>query len=139
MPKNSAYRGEVPPPTQTVRTRVRELLDSHPDVSKTEFARAIGQDPSFVSKFLSGERDAKDLILLVRIARFFGVSVAWLIGETPRERDAMLQAIVSAVQELQPEHQQVVLNVARSLLPATPPATDGSPPVGHQNTPRKRR
>ncbi len=139
MPKNSSYSAEMPPPTQTVRIRVRELLDKHADVKRSEFARAIGQDPSFVTKFLDGKRDAKDILLLVRIARFFGVSVGYLIGETPRGQDALIEAIVSAAREISEVHQQIVLTVAQSFPPATPPPTDAGSSAGPRSTPRKRR
>lgn len=138
MPQKTSYRDDVPQPAQTVRLRLRELIDAK-DVTKSDVARAIGQHPSFISKVLSGEREANDLDDLVRIARFFGVSVGWLIGETPRGQDSTIEAIVLAAQDLSVEHQQIVLAVAQSLPPATPPVTGGVPPSGLPKTPRSPR
>ncbi len=139
MPLKTSYRDDVPQPAQTVRIRLRELLAAN-DVTKSDVARAIGQHPSFISKVLSGEREANDLNDLVRIARFFGVSVGWLIGETPRGQDSTIEAIVSAAQELPLAHQKILLTLAQQLLlAATHPATGEGPPSGPPSTPHKRR
>ena len=68
--------------TAVIRQRVNELLKDRTEISNKEFALAIGQQESWVSEFRRGRRHANQIRVVARMARFFRVSVAYLIGET---------------------------------------------------------
>ncbi len=116
----------------TVRERVTSLLQARPDVSYKEFGEAIGRGYAWVYAFVAGTRNANDLLLLVKIARFFGVSVGYLIGESERGRDAGSLALLAAYEELLPPDRAAVLQLALALRRRGPSAADeapGAPPT----------
>lgn len=127
------------PIEETIRERVEALLRERPEVKQYEFGRAIGRGYSWVSAFLKGKRPVTDVALLVRIARFFPVSAAYLLGESEREADSQTAVMFETWRLLPPRARKTVLGVARGMLqdltddndaPSTPPAhreADGAP------------
>jgi transcriptional regulator with XRE-family HTH domain len=119
MPQKIFYVVQVPPPTETIRTRVRELFKkkaAEEGLTETAFSKAMGMTtPSWANHFLAGRRNVSDITLLARIARFFGVSVAFLIGETHDLDDARISAILVECKEIAPESLPALLTVAKTL------------------------
>lgn len=109
----------------TVREQVQALLDARPEVSQVAFGRAVGRGYSWVSSFLAGRRSANDVRLLVRIARFFGVSVDYLLRESDQAIDAETKVLVGAFSVLAPRERDVVLQLALRLART---AGDSAPP-----------
>lgn len=103
-------------PESVVREQVDKLLKARADVQQHQFGKAIGRGASWVSAFLGGKRNANDVLLLVKIARFFGVSVGYLLRETDRGMDASARTLLSAFQGLrEPEDRDAVLQLALTL------------------------
>jgi transcriptional regulator with XRE-family HTH domain len=69
--------------------RIQGLLATRPDLKdRTIFGRRIGRPtPSWLSEFLNGKRTTNDLRLVLKIAKVFGVSVGYLLGESEPERE----------------------------------------------------
>lgn len=107
--------------------RVAELLAAQPDVKQHEFGKAIGRGGSWVSAFLAGKRHANDIALLVKIARYFGVSVGYLLNEADRGRDAGAMTLLSTLEALSAEDRDVVLQLALSLRRRGAGTGDGEP------------
>lgn len=103
------------PIEEVIRQRVRGLLAARPDVSKTEFGEAVGRGYAWVHAFLAGIRHANEIHLLVKIARYFGVTVGYLLNEADRERDAGAVTLLATWEQLAPADQDVVLQLALSL------------------------
>lgn len=126
----------------TIRGRVAELLAAQPDVKQHEFGRAIGRGASWVSAFLTGKRHANDVELLVKIARYFGVSVAYLLNEADRGRDARAATLLAIWEELGEKQRAAVLNLALTLRPEPPEhpgpdaARDAMSAAGSRNSSR---
>jgi transcriptional regulator with XRE-family HTH domain len=99
----------------TIREQVRTLLAARPDVTQEEFGRAVGRGFSWVSAFLAGTRHANDVRLVVRIARYFGVTVGYLLKESDRERDAGAMTLLTTWESLPHADRDVVLQLALSL------------------------
>ena len=114
---------------RAIISKVRGLFDSR-GISQRELADAIGTSPSWVSAFFAQRRPANDIHLLQRIARYFGVSVGYLLHETERGRDAESATLLAAFAELQPPDRDVVLNVALSLLRRRGETAAGEAPAG---------
>jgi transcriptional regulator with XRE-family HTH domain len=106
-----------------IRERVRALLKARPDVNQADFGTAVGRGYSWVSAFLSGGRNANDIVLLVRIARFFGVTVGYLIGETDKKIDPEAAILLAAFEQLQDKKlaRSAVLQLAQTLAAAEEP------------------
>lgn len=75
--------------------RVRTLFESR-GLQQKEFAAGLGVSASWVSAFFGYRRPANDIHLLCKIARYFRVTVGYLLNETERERDADLTTLISA-------------------------------------------
>lgn len=127
-------------PAEIVREQVRKLLKARTDVKQKEFGEAIGRGFSWVSAFLGGTRDANDLRLVVRIARYFGVSVGYLLNETDRGFDAGAMTLLTTWQALDSGDRDAVLQLALQLKRGTEGTDDGgsSEPDGgpHSGGPR---
>lgn len=99
-----------------IQERVKALYASRPGLRQHELAEALGVSPSWVSAFLAGRRNANDLPLLVKIARYFGVTVAYLLGESERGRSADATTLLTVFeQELSPPDREAVLQLALML------------------------
>lgn len=96
--------------------RIRELLAAR-QVSRPDFGRAVKRGHSWISEFFSGNRTTNNLRLVIKIARFFGVSVGYLLGEAEAERDAETVTLLAAWRALQhsPRERKSVLQLAVSL------------------------
>jgi transcriptional regulator with XRE-family HTH domain len=96
--------------------RIRALLAARPDVSRRDFARAIGRPtPSWISEFFAGKRTTNDFRLVVRMARFFGVPVGYLLNEADREMDAATASLLGAWRDLREPNRNAVLQLALHL------------------------
>lgn len=114
-------------PSEAVRSRVKELLRQRADVNQVQFGKAVSRGPAWVSAFLSGRRGANDLALVVRIARFFGVTVGYLLNETDRNRDAGAMTLLAIYDELLTEDRDLVLQWALGLRRARAATRGGEP------------
>lgn len=132
-----------------IRERVKELLDSREDVRQADFGVAIGRGYSWVSAFLSGARNANDILLLTRIARFFGVSVGYLIGESDRKLNPSAATLLATFDDLTERDRALLLKIAASFRtpngsePPAPADGDGGGPgrkgPKHGEPPRPKR
>lgn len=111
-------------PTEAIRQRLKDLLATHRDIKQRDVAEAIGQAPSFISMVLKGTRDCKDIEDIARIARRFGVSIGYLIGESGGKHGGTLDALLAVAERLTPPALDALLSVARTLpTRETPPST----------------
>ena len=60
--------------------RLRDLREDH-DLSQKELAKIIGMSQTGYSKYETGENDIPTSILIA-LARFYEVSIDYLLGET---------------------------------------------------------
>ena len=60
--------------------RLRDLREDH-DLSQKELAKIIGMSQTGYSKYETGENDIPTIIL-IKLSRFYGVSIDYLLGET---------------------------------------------------------
>ena len=60
--------------------RLRDLREDH-DLSQKELASIIGMSQTGYSKYETGENDIPTIIL-IKLSRFYGVSIDYLLGET---------------------------------------------------------
>lgn len=115
------------PVEELIRGRVRELLAARPDVTQSAFGSAIGRGYSWVSAFLAGTRHANEIHLLIRIARFFGVSVGYLLGEAQRGLDPGAVTLLATWDTLTPRDRKLLLQVAATFRsPTEEPAPPGA-------------
>jgi transcriptional regulator with XRE-family HTH domain len=123
--------------SETVLKRVQGLLESRQDVKRVDLAVAIRREsPSWLSEFLAGKRQTNDLRLVIRMARFFGVPVGYLLNEVEPEHDGQTTALLAAWHRLTDQRDRdAVLGIALTLarrdvdtdtvvLPGPRPAAD---------------
>lgn len=60
--------------------RIRDLREDH-DLSQTQVAKMLGMSQTGYSKYETGSNDIPTEIL-IKLARFYGTSVDYLLGET---------------------------------------------------------
>ena len=60
--------------------RIRDLREDR-DMNQTEVAKMLGMSQTGYSKYETGANDIPTAIL-IRLARFYGVSIDYLLGET---------------------------------------------------------
>ena len=63
--------------------RLRELREDK-DLNQTQVARELGMSQTGYSKYETGENDVPTAVL-IKLARFYGVSVDYILGETERK------------------------------------------------------
>lgn len=82
------------------RERILDLIKER-KLTQKELAARIGETESALSRFLSGASDRLDSEALLRIARFFGVSADFLLGETavPDRKNYEIVELGLSVQE----------------------------------------
>jgi len=116
----------VDPIAAMLRQKIEELLATRPDVTRADFGRAIARGDSWISEFFNDKRTTNDLRLVVRMARFFGVPVGFLLHESHREDDAQTVSLIGAWRDLDTDHRETVLQLALRLRPKPrPPGTPG--------------
>lgn len=116
------------PIEETIRERVTALLKDRPEIKQYEFGKAIGRGYSWVSAFLKGKRPVTDVALLVRIARYFPVPAAYLLGESDRDDDPKTAVMFAMWQTMGPKERATMLTIGKQLFP--PAADDQTPPTG---------
>lgn len=114
---------------ETIRSRAFALFKSR-GVSQVELSEALGTSASWVSAFFGGKRPANDVHLLVKLARYFGVTVGYLLNETERGRDAGATTLVTTWTALDERAQRVVLNTALMLKEGQPDGQSSAPSRG---------
>ena len=60
--------------------RIRDLREDH-DLNQTQIAKMLGMSQTGYSKYETGENDIPTAIL-IKLSRFYGTSVDYLLGET---------------------------------------------------------
>lgn len=97
--------------------RVQELLAQRSDLDPALFFKAIGRNtPSWRSEFLSGKRTTDSLRLVLAMARFFRVPVAYLVDETTDTADAATLTLLGAWKSLTSSRDRdAVLQLALTL------------------------
>lgn len=115
--------------------RAKALFDVK-GVNQREFADALGRSPSWVSAFFSGKRPANDIHLLMKIARYFGVTVGYLLNETDKGHDAKAMTLLAAWSKITNERaRNTVLQSALMLQDQTDDPDTGpgpGPSGGHE-------
>ena len=64
----------------TMYPRIRDLREDS-DLNQTQVAKMLGMSQTGYSKYETGENDIPTAIL-IKLARFYGTSVDYLLGET---------------------------------------------------------
>ena len=62
--------------------RLRDLRNDR-DLNQTQVAKMLGMSQTGYSKYETGEHDIPTAIL-IKLARFYGTSIDYLLGETDR-------------------------------------------------------
>ena len=62
--------------------RLRDLREDH-DLTQNKLAKSIGMSQTGYSKYETGENDIPTAIL-IKLARFYGTSIDYILGETDR-------------------------------------------------------
>lgn len=134
---------------RTLLARISELLAQRTDVTRPQFLRAIGRPtPSWGSEFFNGQRTTNNLRLLLKIAKYFGVSVGYLLNEGDNELDTGAVTLLAAWEDMDEAPRRAILNMAltlkgRSVVPRNGQSPE--PPPGHDSeggtkpAPKKRR
>jgi len=91
------------------------LLDARPDVTDAEFGDAIGRGYSWVSAFRHKKRNANDIELLCAIARFFGVTVGYLLGEQRLASDPHLAQVLEAWPKMSEQSRKAIAASVRAF------------------------
>ena len=60
--------------------RLRDLREDR-DMNQTQVAKVLGMSQTGYSKYETGENDIPTRVLII-LARFYGVSIDYLLGET---------------------------------------------------------
>lgn len=63
--------------------RIRDLREDN-DLNQTKVAQMLGMSQTGYSKYETGENDIPTAVL-IKLARFYGTSVDYLLGETDRK------------------------------------------------------
>lgn len=114
--------------------RVNALLKTRPDIDKSDLFEAIGRPtPSWRSEFLAGKRTTNDLRLVQKIARFFGVTVGYLLGDADRALDPGAATLLATWRELNPRDRALLLQVVASFRVRSSDASTEAPPGGGQD------
>jgi transcriptional regulator with XRE-family HTH domain len=101
--------------------RIQGLLATRPDLKdRALFGRRIGRPtPSWLSEFLNGKRTTNDLRLVIKIAKVFGVSVGFLLGENEHAHDEGAATILATYEMVNERDRRLLLSFAASLRPAS--------------------
>ena len=63
--------------------RLRDLREDH-ELNQTQVAKMLSMSQTGYSKYETGENDIPTAVL-IKLARFYGVSIDYLLGETDRK------------------------------------------------------
>ena len=64
--------------------RIRDLREDH-DLNQTQVAKMLGMSQTGYSKYETGENDIPTTVI-IKLARFYGTSIDYLLGETDRKQ-----------------------------------------------------
>lgn len=64
--------------------RIRDLREDS-DLNQTQVAKMLGMSQTGYSKYETGENDIPTAVL-IRLARFYGTSIDYLLGETSQKQ-----------------------------------------------------
>lgn len=113
------------------------LLEQRPEVTHAQFGARIGRGYSWVSAFLKGTRPATDIDLIVSIAKYFRVSVGYLLGETERHLDPGAATLLATWEQAGARDRAMLLQIAATFRHPTDGALDSSSAGGPEGAPRK--
>lgn len=126
---------------QRLLDRVSCLIATRPDLQdRAVFGRLIGRPtPSWLSEFFGGKRTTNDLRLVVKMARVFGVTVGYLLGEAEPDRSEGAATLLATWDAADERDRRMLLQFAatirRSIGEESPPGTDGGRgPAGNSAT-----
>ena len=63
-------------------TRIRDLREDR-DLTQTQVAQMLSMSQTGYSKYETGENDIPTIVL-IKLARFYGTSIDYLLGQTDR-------------------------------------------------------
>ena len=69
---------------QIMYRRIRDMREDK-DMNQTEVAKILGMSQTGYSKYETGENDIPTHVL-IKLARFYGTSIDYLLGETDERR-----------------------------------------------------
>lgn len=122
---------------QTLLQRIRELLSSRADVTRAEFLAAIGRPtPSWGSEFFSAQRTTNNLRLVIKIARYFGVPIGYLLNENEPAKDAGAITLLDAWEHMDEKGRKILLNMAL-MMKDHADGRDTEPPDGSSGGPSR--
>ncbi len=98
------------------RAAIRQLMTRAGIVSERDLALRCGIDQSALNRFMRGEADWLRVPTVQKLADFFGVTSAHVLGEVPISRDARIDAVLTAMQQLPSYALDAVLATSRALL-----------------------
>ena len=102
----------------TFQERFRKLCEANP-TTDTSLAEKLGVSKQTVSSWKSGRRSPKKP-MIISIARFFDVSVEWLMGyDVPKYTKKRLYATDSSPKRIQVRHPVKKVSLANSVVKAT--------------------
>lgn len=95
--------------------RVSGLLEARSDIDRDEFGRRIHRGRPWISEYFSGQRTTNNLRLVAKMAKVFGVTVGYLLGESKADENPQRVTLLSVWDELPPPDQGIVLQTAVML------------------------
>lgn len=100
---------------KTLLQRVDALLEARSDITRGQLGSMLRRGPSWISEFFAGTRTTNDLRLTIKIARVFGVTVDYLIGEQKPELDAGAVTLLAAWNVIPVQDRELILTLAGTL------------------------
>lgn len=100
---------------EKTREIIRKLMTDNDIRSERQLAMDCNMSQTTLNRFMKGETDSLDFVHLQTVARYFGLTVSQLIGETPFDDDRKVRAVVLAMQQM-PEYKKDVLVATSTAL-----------------------
>ena len=99
----------------TFAENLRELLD-YKGVELKELSAGTGISKNTLDNYLSGQKSLPNVENGVKIARFLGVSVEFLVdGNSQKETEIPLESIITNLKKLNKTDYESIANIVRSL------------------------
>ena len=99
----------------TFAENLRELLD-YKGVELKELSAGTGISKNTLDNYLSGQKSLPNVENGVKIARFLGVSVEFLVdGNSQKENEIPLESIITNLKKLNKTDYESIANIVRSL------------------------
>lgn len=103
-----------------------KTLRSRKNVSLQKVADAVGASKAHIWELETGRSNNPSADLLVKLASYFEVSMASLVGEDPRgpDEDPEVIAMFSNLKKLNPKDREVIQNIIETFKARTEPNDD---------------